>query len=42
VHVGSSIIASQIVGLCRGYAKSFVSNIGMMMLKIDRHIDTML
>ncbi len=28
VHVGSSMIASQIVGLCRGYGKSFMSYLG--------------
>lgn len=30
VYVGSSIIASQIVGICRGYAKHFTCNIGIM------------
>ena len=30
VHVGSSIIASQIVGICRGYGKHFICNIGVM------------
>lgn len=27
VHVGSSVIASQVVGLCRGYAKNFSADI---------------
>mgnify|MGYP003387813485 CR=1 FL=1 len=30
VYVGSSIIASQIVGICRGYGKHFTCNIGIM------------
>jgi hypothetical protein len=29
VHVGSSVIASNIVGLCRGYAKQFICNLGV-------------
>ncbi|CAN0255991.1 unnamed protein product, partial [Ectocarpus fasciculatus] len=29
IHVGSSIIASQVVGLLRGYAKHFVSEVGV-------------
>ena len=29
VHVGSSVIASQIVGVCRGYAKNFTCDIGV-------------
>lgn len=29
VHVGSSIIASQIVGVCRGYGKHFAADVGI-------------
>jgi len=29
IHVGSSIIASQVVGLCRGYAKNMVNDVGI-------------
>jgi hypothetical protein len=29
IHVGSSIIASQVVGILRGYAKHFVSEVGV-------------
>lgn len=29
VDVGSSVIASQIVGVLRGYAKNFVCDVGM-------------
>ena len=29
IHVGSSIIASQVVGILRGYAKNFVSQVGV-------------
>lgn len=28
-HVGSSVIATKIVGLCRGYAKQFICNLGV-------------
>jgi hypothetical protein len=31
VHVGSSIIASNIVGVCRGYAKNFTCDIGVIL-----------
>jgi hypothetical protein len=31
VHVGSSIIASNIVGICRGYAKNFTCEIGIVL-----------
>lgn len=31
VHVGSSVIASQIVGLCRGYAKNFVCDVAVVL-----------
>ena len=31
VHVASSIIAKQIVGVCRGYAKNFSANIGLIL-----------
>ena len=42
VYVGSSIIAMQIVGLCRGYAKHFACDIGMISyllsyLEVCRH-----
>ena len=30
VYVGSSVIASQIVSICRGYGKHFTCNIGML------------
>jgi hypothetical protein len=29
VHVGSSVIASQIVGVCRGYGKHFAADVGI-------------
>jgi hypothetical protein len=29
VHVGSSSVASQIVGVCRGYASAFTANLGV-------------
>lgn len=29
VHVGSSMIASNIVGLCRGYSTSFICHMGI-------------
>ncbi len=29
IDVGSSVIASQIVSVCRGYAKNFTCNIGI-------------
>lgn len=31
VHIGSSIIASNIVGICRGYAKHFICEIGVVL-----------
>ena len=31
VYVGSSVIASQIVSICRGYGKHFTCNIGTWM-----------
>ncbi len=31
VHVGSSIIASKIVGICRGYAKNFSADVGIVL-----------
>ena len=29
VHVGSSVIASNVVGLCRGYAKNIINDCGI-------------
>jgi hypothetical protein len=31
IHVGSSVIASNIVGVCRGYAKNFSCDIGVIL-----------
>lgn len=30
VHVGSSSIADNIVGVCRSYSKAFICNLGML------------
>jgi hypothetical protein len=30
VHIGSSAIASQIVGVCRGYGKHFAADVGIL------------
>ncbi len=29
VHVGSSVLASQITGICRGYGRHFTCNLGV-------------
>ena len=31
VHVGSSVIASNIVGICRGYAKQLINDCGIVL-----------
>ena len=31
VHIGSSVVASQIVSVCRGYGKMFASHLGIVL-----------